>query len=176
MVKPPESSPVPSSEPMPPVPVPTTSGKKIALRHLQTLAPLDDSAILHLIPLGSLQGAVSAAFTCCGSPLVVVEDRNLRRGVVSKLSICCSVCGKSSAIKDSYQKRDLETNTKSVLAMTVIGKGRAGLETFCGMMGMLPPVSQRAYTTQKQKLFVASGKEREASFADTAAELRKDVP
>ena len=43
-------------------------------------------------------------------------------------------------------------------------------------MGMLPPVSQRAYTTQNQKLFVASGDVREASFADDAAELRKDVP
>ncbi len=44
------------------------------------------------------------------------------------------------------------------------------------MMGMLPPVSQRAYTTQNQKLFVASSDVREASFADDAAELRKDVP
>ena len=44
------------------------------------------------------------------------------------------------------------------------------------MMGMLPPVSQRAYTTQNQKLFVASGEEREVSFADASAELRKDVP
>ena len=43
-------------------------------------------------------------------------------------------------------------------------------------MGMLPPVSQRAYTTQNQKLFVASGDVREASFADDAAEQRKDVP
>ena len=43
-------------------------------------------------------------------------------------------------------------------------------------MGMLPPVSQRAYTTQNQKLFVASSDVREASFADDAAELRKDVP
>ena len=44
------------------------------------------------------------------------------------------------------------------------------------MMGMLPPVSQRAYTTQNQKLFVASSDMREASFDDDAAELRKDVP
>ena len=49
-------------------------------------------------------------------------------------------------------------------------------ETFCGMIGMLPPVSQRAYPTQNQKLFVASSDVREASFADDAAELRKDVP
>ena len=43
-------------------------------------------------------------------------------------------------------------------------------------MGMLPPVSQRAYTTQNQKLFVASGEEQEDFLADAAAELRKDVP
>ena len=42
-------------------------------------------------------------------------------------------------------------------------------------MGMLPPVSQRAYTIQNQKLFVTSGDVREASFADDTAELRKDV-
>ena len=100
----------------------------------------------------------------------------IRGGGQSPNSTCCSVCGKSSAITDPYQKRDLETSTKSVLVMELQGKGRAGLETFCGMMGMLPPVSQRAYTTQNQKLFVASGEEREASFADAAAELRKDVP
>ena len=63
-----------------------------------------------------------------------------------------------------------------MLTMRAIGKERAGLETFCGMMGMLPPVSQRAYNTQNQKLFVAWGEEHEASFADAAAEIRKDVP
>ena len=123
VVKPPESRPVPSSEPMGPVPVMTTSGKKIALEAPSTLTPLEDSASLHLIPLGSLQGAVSA-FTCCGSLLTVIEDRNQRRESVSKLSICCSVCGKSSAITDPYRKRDLETDTKSVLAMRAICKGR----------------------------------------------------
>ena len=142
VVKPPESRPVPSSEPMAPVPVPTTSGKKMALEAPSTLTPLADSASLHLIPLGSLQGALSA-FTCCGSPLVV-EDRNHRRELVSKLSICCSVCGKYSGITDPYQKRDLETNTKSVLAMRATGKGGLAWRLFCGMMDVLPPVSQRA--------------------------------
>ena len=66
VLKPPESRPVPSGEPMAPVPVPTTS-KKIALEAPSTLTPLEDFASLHLIPLGSLQGAV-------------VEDRNQRRG------------------------------------------------------------------------------------------------
>ena len=147
-----ESRPLPSSEPMVPVPVPTTSGKKLALEAPSTLTLLEDSASVHLIPLENLQGAVST-FTCWGSPLAVVEDQNQLRGLVSKLSICCYVCGKFSVITDPYQKGDLENNTKSVLAMRAIGKGRAIPETFCGMMGMLPPISQRAYTTQNEKLF-----------------------
>ena len=44
------------------------------------------------------------------------------------------------------------------------------------MIGKLPPVIRRAYNTQNQKVFVASDEESEASFADAAAELRKDVP
>ena len=60
---------------MAPVPVPAINGKKIALEAPSTLTPLEDSASLHLIPLESLQGAVSA-FTCCGSPLADFEDRN----------------------------------------------------------------------------------------------------
>ena len=111
-VKPPESSPVSSSEPMAPVPVPTTSGRKIALEVLSTLTPLEDSASLHLIPLGSLQGAVGA-FTCCGSPLAVVEDRNQRRGLVSKLFICCSVC--SSVLPSQiYIRREIWRLTPSL--------------------------------------------------------------
>ncbi len=65
VVKSPESRSLPSSEPIAPVPVPTTSSKKIVREAPSTLTPLEDSASLHLIPLGSLQGAVSA-FTCCG--------------------------------------------------------------------------------------------------------------
>ena len=127
---------------------------------------------LHLIRMGSLQRAVSA-FSCSSSPLTVTEDSNSRRGLVSKLSISCSVCGKSSTITDSYSKKDLEVNSKYVLAMRV-GKGRGALETFSGLMGMLPPISQPAYSSRNKKLLVVSQKERGASCS--VAELHKDVP
>ena len=57
---------------------------------------------------------------------------------MSMLTICCSVCGKSACITDPYNDGDLDVN-RSVLAMRTIGKGRAGLATFSGMMGMKPP-------------------------------------
>ena len=124
-----QSLPGTSSVPVSPVPVQTASNKKIALEAPSTSNRVDASTEdLHLIKLGSLQGAVSA-FSCCGSPLTITEDRKNRRGLASNLSISCSVCGKSSAITDSYCQKDLEVNSKSVLAMRAIGKERIALET-----------------------------------------------
>ena len=50
------------------------------------------------------------------------------------------------------------------------------LETFSGLMGMLPPISQPAYSSYNKKLLVVSQKEREASCSAAIAELCKDVP
>ena len=54
------------------------------------------------------------------------------------LAICCSVCGKLACITDPYNDDNLDVNRRSVLAMRTIGKGRAGLATFSGMMVMKP--------------------------------------
>ena len=79
---------------------------------------------------------LSISCSVCGKSSAITEDRKNRRGLVSNLSISCSVCGKSSVITDSYCQKDLEGNSKSVLAMRAIGKGRTALETFCGLMSM----------------------------------------
>ena len=71
----------------------------------------------------------------------MTEDRTSRRGFVVKMAICCTVCGKKSKIIDPYCEDDLEVNHRSVLASRVMGKGRSGLATFAGMMGMLPPLT-----------------------------------
>ena len=59
--------------------------------------------------------------------------------------------------------------------MGVVGKGRSALETFSGFMGMLPPISQPAYSSHNKKLLVVSQKERAASCSAAVAELRKDI-
>ena len=40
--------------------------------------------------------------------------------------------------------------------MRIIGKGRAGLESFCGVMDMLPPVTAHAYSSHLSVLAEAS--------------------
>ena len=103
----------------------------------------------------------------------MTEDR---QGLVSRIAICCIVCGKQSLLTtDPYCAEDQTVNTKAVLAMRTIGKGRASLETFTAMMGMLPPVSKSSYSSHNEKIAAATSLEREAQFSAAAALLRKDA-
>ena len=136
----------------------TTSGKKLALaasssstiaRSSSTTALTsslfspssdqhDNQEDYHLVKMSSLQRAVGI-FSWCGSPLTVTEDRQCRRGLMSRVAICCMLYGKQSFLTDPYRAEDQTVNTKSILAMR-IGKGRASLDTFTAMIGMLPRV------------------------------------
>ena len=108
----------------------------------------------------TLGRVVSEACVCsvCTSPLVVMEDLAQRRGLVSTLKICCTntECGKESKISDPYSSQSKSLNARSVLAMREIGRGCKYMESFFGMMDMLPPVSTRSYMLHNQALAAAS--------------------
>ena len=90
------STPLPTSSDEP-VAFPTRSSKKIALSREardSAAAPSqpgpsseDNCGDYHLIKMSNLKRAVSA-FSCCGSPLSVTEDRTSRRGFVVKMALC----------------------------------------------------------------------------------------
>ena len=103
-----------------PSPAVTTSGKKLALAASRSSTIARSSATAstssffspsydqhdnqedyHLVKMNSLQRAVGI-FSCCGYPLIVTEDRQCRRGLVSRIAICCMVCGKQSFLTDPY--------------------------------------------------------------------------
>ena len=84
-------------------------------------------------------------FSHCGSPLHITEDRRTRIGFVIKMDLCCLVCDKTANIMDPYSNDDLQVNTRAILAAR-IGRGRNGLATFAGTMGMPPPLT-RPHTT-----------------------------
>ena len=126
---------VPDESPYIPLPTPvmTASRKKLALSsEVSTIQPSASTSKdgarfgpcvsdCHLIRMSSLKTAVSV-FSCCGSPLTVTEKRQSRRGLVSKVSICCTVCGMKSLVTDPYREEDLAVNSRSILGMKVIGK------------------------------------------------------
>ena len=92
------------------------------------------------------------AFSCCSVPLIVRENRSCLSGLVSKISICCTVCRKKSSVTDPYCAEDVVVNSRTNLAMRTTGKGRAGLATFSGMMGKAPPITFKHYGTYNQRL------------------------
>ena len=104
--------------------------------------------------------AVSALAVCngCRAALTVTESLSTRRGLVSRMSLCCSnpECSREALITDPYSKECTDLNTRSVQGMRAIGRGRAGLETFCGMMELLPPVSASNYLVHNSKIATAS--------------------
>ena len=104
---PPSTSSDPSDNP---VPVPSRSKKKIALAKstaascqpgssstppsflpASSAPPQDMFEDYHFIKMKNLMRSIGA-FSCCGIPLTIREDRRQRRGFVSKLDIFCSVC------------------------------------------------------------------------------------
>ena len=105
----------------------------------------------------------------------MTEDRQCRRGLVSRVAICCMVCGKQSFLTDPYPSEDQTVNTKSILAMRTIGKGRASLDTFTAMIDMHLPVSKPSYSSHNDKIAAATSLECEAQFSAAAALLWKDA-
>ena len=167
-----------------PVPMKSKASKKIGLSREATglsetefyprSSEVQDPNDVFLIPRKNLLSAVSA-FSCCGSPLTITEKRAQRRGCVTKLMICCSVCGKTSDLLNPYRSEDLELNTRSVLAARMAGLGRAGLANFSGMMGMLPPLAPSHYMTCNRALLTAVQESCEENMSQAAAVLRKNA-
>ena len=55
-------------------------------------------------------------------------------------------------LSDPYSQEAKSLNARSVLGMQAIGRGRASLESFCGVMDMFPPVSGPSYRDHNQHL------------------------
>jgi hypothetical protein len=70
--------------------------------------------------------------------------------------ICCinTACSKEVLLSDPYSsdKESKALNLWSVLAMREVGRGMAGLQTFCGLMDMLPPVTMKSFTEHNHAL------------------------
>ena len=88
---------------------------------------------------------------------------------MSKSSTCCTVCSKISSIT-----KDIEVNSRAHLAMRTLGKERAGMATFSGMMDMHPPITSKYYGNHR-RLKVATEAERDANMSAAVSLLRKDA-
>ena len=68
-------------------------------------------------------------------------------------------------LTDSYREEDLAVNSRSIIGMRVIGKGRSSLESFTGIMSMLPPTLQTTlFQPHESNLLGFYSREREPVF------------
>ena len=180
-----------------PMPVTTASGKKLAIAAASphdSTSPLqvhvhepstsaqvgsDEEANndlelqgYRLIDCQALSSTLTQIAKCsqCGSSLTLTEELSCRRGLVSRLSIQCrnTGCGATVHVTDTYSSNAKCLNRSSVLGMRMIGRGRSGLETFCAMMVMLPPVTPASYSehcsiVQEESEVVATASQNRAS-------------
>ena len=92
--------------------------------------------------------------------------------MASYLKINCSDCPfsyskyTSKGVENNQQA--MEVNIRSVYAMRKCGVGHTGLQKFCGVMNMPPPVAQKSYDKLSQKLGVAVEKVAKTSMIEAA--------
>lgn len=85
---------------------------------------------------------------CSGGPVVFVEDHASKQGLCTKPSLHCEQCGVTTCISFSTlppSHKALTINRKSVFANKCIGGTSTSLNTFCTMMDLPLPVSQKRY-------------------------------
>ena len=147
--------------------VPTATGKKLALpkpcssssMEHSLSSPATDRACysdslcevkgIQLIDMQELLASVTRRASCniCGSGLTVRENLGVRRGICTKLTLSGTnpLCtGKEDAFSDPYV-HSKALNSRFILAGRMCGRGSAGLETICGVMGLPPPVTAKSY-------------------------------
>ncbi|GFX34964.1 uncharacterized protein TNCV_2329041 [Trichonephila clavipes] len=83
----------------------------------------------------------------CGSKAELKEK--VLFGLVSEFYIDCNSCAMHSTFKSSpvfeSSNHDYEINTRITYAIRTLGVGLRGIKTFCSVMDLPPPVSQKSY-------------------------------
>ncbi len=59
---------------------------------------------------------------------------------------------KKAAISDPYAPDAKQLNARSVMAMQAIGRGQTSLQSFCGLMDILPPLAAHSYKQHNKQL------------------------
>ena len=105
----------------------------------------------------------------------VRENLGIRRDLCTKLTLSCTnpLCtGKEEAFSDPYV-HSKALNSRFILAGRMCGRGSAGLETICGIMGLPPPVTPKSYSAHNNALQKCVQNVRMDSSKVTSAKLHR---
>lgn len=127
----------------------STSIRKLRLSTDTTLGPIEGTHNGYRVLEFRVFTDMTDYVVCrkCHGSLRISEESV--RGLGFKLSLVCENCEKIASIPSCKQigpKRNaFEINSRSIVAMRLLGHGLTGLQTFCGVMDLPPPVTQKVY-------------------------------
>ena len=97
--------------------------------------------------------------------MTVVHDLSPKKGLahccinisfIDWTSTFCTSKIINDKVVDKRGRKSYDINTRSVIALREIGKGYSSLKTFCGLMNMPPPMTQKTFL-ELQNTHVAPG-------------------
>lgn len=111
---------------------------------------------------------------CSRTTLVIHEEEAQRHGLMSVLCLLCSKCGTktesfNTSVNIARRGTNYDVNRLVVFASLATGETRSGIERFCAIMGMPPPVACKSWQTHHSKISEDVAKAAEDSM-DKAAE------
>lgn len=131
----------------------------------------DGYAFLNTSPLFS---ALSESLCCNKCYDKITVNCEVIYGLTMKINIYCNSCGLLSSTKNSKMVGKMQNasdlNRRFFLAMRFIGKGHAEAKTFCGIMDLPPPVTQKSYDKIVSHIHAATNIVAEKSMQKAAEE------
>lgn len=104
----------------------------------------------------------------------ITIDSEIEYGLTVNINISCISCGLISTIRNSnkvgVKKNASDLNRRFFLAMRCIGRGLAESKTFCGIMALPPPVTQKCYDKIVSHMQAATMTVAEKSMQNAAIE------
>lgn len=129
----------------------STSAKKVQEINVQT-----DDVQYRIIDINILFPSLERALCCARCNGRVSLSEQCIGGLGFQINIECLQCQRELKV-DSSQKigtmsNAYEINRRSVLMIRSLGHGHSGLETLCGLMDTLPPITQSHFDTINSQL------------------------
>ena len=144
----------------------SASSKKLR-RSLDEIASTKPSNNFNIIMNTSMLDeliAIVGLCPLCFSKITLAHDKKF--GFCQSFILKCSSCSWTDSILSSSRcqtvqtkksKNSFDINVRSILAFREIGVGHAGIETYCSLMNMPPPMAYNAYSKTVSKLHNAYG-------------------
>ena len=128
----------------------------------------------------------------CSEKINFYHNVNIKQGLAHSIELYCTKCDWNTSFTTSKQvernihigeatkspgsgKKPFDVNIRSVIAMREIGKGHTALKTFCGLMNIPAPMTQKTYLETQKHVSSKYIEAAEVNMKSAADEVRKKV-